>query len=123
MTSSTEPLARGWLKRFNLPAPKPGRLITAESVRVGKPDPACYLLGRDSIRMSGGAPRLLVVEDSPAGVRAGKEADCTVLGLVTSHTYEKIAAAEPDLIVKDLESTRILSTNGKKVVIEFRDVI
>lgn len=123
VTSSTEPLAMGWLTRFGLPAPQPGRLITAESVKVGKPDAACYFLGRDSIQMGGATPRLLVVEDSPAGIRAGKDAKCTVLGLMTSHTYDKIAAAEPDLIVKDLESISILGTSSGKAIIEFRDVI
>lgn len=123
VTSSTAPLAHGWLNRFDLPSPEPGRLITAESVEVGKPDPTCYILGHDSIRSNDGVAELLVIEDSPAGIRAGKEANCKVLGLLTTHTYEQVAASGPDWIVKDLECVRVLRTYGQKVVVEIRDVV
>lgn len=73
--------------------------------------------------MGGGKPRLLVVEDSPAGIRAGKEAGFTVVGLVTSHTYEEIAAAKPDLVIKDLESISVLGTNRGTAIVQFQDVV
>ncbi|KAM5368056.1 hypothetical protein ACJZ2D_009660 [Fusarium nematophilum] len=123
VTSSTAPLAKGWLTRFNLPSPKPGRLITAESVKVGKPDPACYFLGRHSIQAGDSASELLVIEDSPAGIRAGKEANCKVLGLLTSHEYDQVAAAGPDWVVKDLESVKILAKNRQTVMVEICDIL
>ncbi|KAH6892641.1 HAD-like domain-containing protein [Thelonectria olida] len=123
VTSSTAPLAKGWLERFSLPCPKPERLVTAESVKVGKPDPACYLLGCSSIGSTNGALEMLVIEDSPAGIRAGKAANCRVLALLTSHTYEQIAASGPDWIVKDLECVRILALGGQKFRVEICNIV
>ena len=54
------------------------------------------------------AGRFLVVEDSPAGVRAGKAAGCAVLGLATTHSIERIRGAGADWIVRDLRSARLL---------------
>ena len=84
VTSGTKPLVAGWLTALKLPMPD--HLITAESVENGKPDPGCYLMGLDSLEQRHNAGNILVLEDSPAGIRAGKAAGCKVLGLVTSHT-------------------------------------
>ncbi|KAF9776829.1 hypothetical protein IL306_004915 [Fusarium sp. DS 682] len=124
VTSSSAALATGWLTTFNLPSPDSDRLITAGSVKVGKPDPTCYFLGRKSLGSSGhDGASLLVIEDSPAGIRAGKDAGCKVLGLLTSHTYKQVKSAGPDWIVKDLESVKILGKNGPKVTVEIHDTI
>ncbi|KAG7101807.1 Glycerol-1-phosphate phosphohydrolase 1 like protein [Verticillium longisporum] len=96
VTSGTEPLVTGWLGVMALP--HPDQMVTAESVENGKPDPACYLLGRQRLGLEGDAKRVLVLEDAPAGIRAGKAAGCKVIGLVTSHTVDQVAAAEPDWI-------------------------
>lgn len=119
VTSGTKPLVTGWLERLALPTPE--HLITAEAVENGKPDPACYLMGRERIHLAGDDKRVLVLEDSPAGIRAGKAAGCQVLGLVTSHTAEQVRSAEPDWIVRDLESVRIVECKDGVVTLEFRD--
>lgn len=119
VTSGTLALVSGWLKKMGLPTPK--HLITAESVENGKPDPACYRMGRERVNLSGDDKSVLVLEDSPAGIRAGKAAGCKVLGLVTSHTAEQVKSAEPDWIVKDLESVRIVECKDGSVTLEFRD--
>jgi glycerol 3-phosphatase-1 len=67
-----------------------------------------------------------VLEDSPAGIRAGKAAGCKVLGLVTSHTAEQVVSAGPDWVVRDLASVRLVSSavgggGGGKVTLEIRD--
>lgn len=49
---------------------------------------------------------VLVIEDSPAGIRAGKAASCKVLGLATTHSIVEVKKANPDWIVKDLQSVR-----------------
>ena len=68
------------------------------------------------------ASRVLVVEDSPAGIRAGKAAGCDVLGLVTTYRAEQVRAAGADWIVKDLRSVRLLSHYGSpKVVVHISD--
>ena len=119
VTSGTNPLATGWLSALSLPVPEV--LVTAESVQNGKPDPACFLMGREQLNLGGAANEVLVLEDSPAGIRAGKAAGCKVLGLVTSHTVEQVVAAGPDWVVKDLDSVRVVGVKGGVATLEFVD--
>ncbi|KAL2256823.1 hypothetical protein VTK26DRAFT_1071 [Humicola hyalothermophila] len=122
VTSGTEPLVTGWLGVLKLPAPR--HLITAESVANGKPDPSCYLLGRERLGVDGADKRVLVLEDSPAGIRAGKAAGCRVLALVTSHTAEQVLAAGPDWVVRDLASLRLVRVGEDgRVTLEIRDAL
>ncbi|KAJ4404928.1 DL-glycerol-3-phosphatase [Neurospora sp. IMI 360204] len=122
VTSGTKPLVSGWLDVLSLPHPQ--HLITAESVANGKPDPACYLLGRDRLELSSpGNAEVLVLEDAPAGIRAGKAAGCKVIGLVTSHTVEQVLEAGPDWVVRDLRSVRFVPAEGSKVTLEIRDAL
>jgi glycerol 3-phosphatase-1 len=72
-------------------------------VECGKPDPACYVLGRDGLGLRKDAA-VLVLEDSPAGVRAGKDAGFRVVGLATSHSVEQLREAAADWIVRDMRS-------------------
>jgi glycerol-1-phosphatase len=116
VTSGTEPLVYGWLKVLKFVIPD--NLVTAESVPNGKPDPACYVLGREKLGLLDAGKEVLVLEDSPAGIKAGKAAGCKVVGVVTSHTVEQVVAAEPDWVVKDLESLKVIKYEGGKVTIE-----
>ena len=88
--------------------PRPSVLVTAEDVSVGKPDPACYELGKKRIGLSEGNVSILVLEDAPSGIRAGKAAGCTVLGLATTHSIQSVLDAGADLVVKDLNSLQII---------------
>lgn len=121
VTSGTIPLVTGWLKRLDLPNPE--HLVTAESVQNGKPDPSCYLMGRERIGLVSDDKSVLVLEDSPAGIKAGKEAGCKVLGLVTSHTAEQVRSAEPDWIVRDLESVKVVECRDGLVTLEFSNCL
>ncbi|ORY62082.1 haloacid dehalogenase-like hydrolase [Pseudomassariella vexata] len=122
VTSGTLPLVTGWLDVLKLPHPE--YLVTAESVKNGKPDPACYQLGRDKLQLGSGAEKdVLVLEDSPAGIIAGKAAGCKVIGLVTSHTLEQVVAAEPDWVVRDLESVNMVSCEGGQVTLQISDAL
>ena len=126
VTSGTQPLVTGWLGVLKLP--KPEHLISAESVANGKPNPACYNMGREGLALTDKNHNVLVLEDSPAGIQAGKDAGCKVLGLVTSHTAEQVAKAEPDWIVKDLTSVRVVSikpqdNGGVKTTLEFSNLL
>ncbi|KAI0098644.1 HAD-like protein [Nemania sp. FL0031] len=119
VTSGTEPLVHGWLSALKLPLPE--HLVTAESVENGKPDPTCYKLGWSRLGLPADA-EVLVLEDSPAGIKAGKDAGCKVLGLVTSHTWEQVAAAEPDWIVQDLSSVKMVARGEDgRVTLQFSD--
>ncbi|WQF85029.1 Putative phosphoglycolate phosphatase-like, domain 2, HAD superfamily [Colletotrichum destructivum] len=121
VTSGTEPLVGGWLNVLQLPQPE--HLVTAESVENGKPDPTCYLIGREKLGLQDPSKQILVLEDSPAGIRAGKAAGCKVLGLVTSHTVEQVVSAEPDWIVRDLDSVRVVESRDGVVTLEFSNAL
>jgi glycerol 3-phosphatase-1 len=121
VTSGTFPLVTGWLEARSLPhPPTKDLLITAESVENGKPAPDGYLLARKRLGLEAEGKKVLVVEDSPAGIRAGKAAGCLVLGLVTSHTLEQVRDAEPDWVLRDLEGVTVVQS-GKGVTLEIRD--
>ncbi|RSL97735.1 hypothetical protein CDV31_012915 [Fusarium ambrosium] len=80
VTSSTLPLVQQWRETRKLPLPTASELlVTAESVEKGKPDPAAYVLGRERLHMVDEWFDILVVEDSPAGIAAGKAAGCKIL--------------------------------------------
>jgi len=121
VTSGSQPLVQGWLSVLQLPQPE--HLITAESVENGKPDPTCYKLGLSKLGLPADS-EVLVVEDSPAGIKAGKAAGCKVLGLVTSHTLEQVVAAQPDWVVGDLSSVKMLAcSDDGQVMLEFSNVL
>src|SRR5713226_3146804 len=69
-TSCTRPLAEVRLRAAGLPIPK--TLITSSDVKIGKPDPEPYL--KAAAELGFAASDCIVVEDAPAGVRAGKAA-------------------------------------------------
>ena len=74
-------------------------------------DPECYRLGREKLGLSADS-KVLVVEDSPAGIRAGKSASCNVVGLATTHSIAQLRDNKPDWIVKDLQSVRFVNRNA-----------
>jgi sugar-phosphatase len=89
VTSATGPLARVRLAAGGIPVPE--RIITAESVIAGKPNPAPYLAGA---ALLGFAPEECVVfEDAESGTRAGRAAGCTVVATTFSHSIESLSAA------------------------------
>lgn len=120
VTSGTTPLVTGWLDVLKLPYPE--HLVTAESVENGKPDPTCYRLGCSKLNLTDNS-RVVVFEDSPAGIKSGKEAGCKVVGLVTSHTLEQVVAAEPDWIVEDLRSVKMVHVKNGVVTMEITNAL
>jgi glycerol-1-phosphatase len=101
VTSGTRALLDGWINVLKLAHPK--TLVVAEDVENGKPDPACYLLGRERLGL-GKDSRMMVVEDAPSGIRAGKAAGFAVIGLATTHSIPQVMDAGADWIVQDLRS-------------------
>jgi len=120
VTSGTSPLVTGWLDVLKLPVPK--NLVVAEDVENGKPDPSCYLMGKKKLGLKADGD-VLVLEDSPAGIKAGKAAGCKVLGVVTSHTVEQVTNAGPDWIVRDLRSVKVVGHSEKGVELEILDAL
>jgi mannitol-1-/sugar-/sorbitol-6-phosphatase len=89
VTSCTAPLAAARLRAAGLTLPPV--LVTADRLRRGKPDPEGYLL---AARELGADPAdCVVLEDAPAGVDAGRAAGMRVVGVLTTHSAEELAAA------------------------------
>ncbi|EME87461.1 uncharacterized protein MYCFIDRAFT_191889 [Pseudocercospora fijiensis CIRAD86] len=115
VTSGTKPLVRGWLERMGLAVP--GVLVTAEEVGKGKPHPEPYLEGAKRLGVRGmGEGDILVLEDAPSGVKAGKAAGFKVLALATTHDVEVLREAGADWIVRDLRSVGMERLMGRVVL-------
>lgn len=101
VTSATEKLARSRMQFGGIPVP--ARIITADMVTRGKPDPEPYLRGAEILGLN---PKdCLVIEDSASGAKAGHAAGCKVLATLFSHSLESLVAA--DWIVDSLEHVRM----------------
>ena len=61
----------------------PAVLVTAEDVAIGKPDPACYILGAQ--RLGVPVQECLVFEDAAVGIRAGEAAGADVMVVTSTH--------------------------------------
>jgi sugar-phosphatase len=101
VTSATERLARVRLAQGGIPVPP--RLVTADSVSRGKPDPAPYLAGA---ALLGFAPQECVVfEDAETGVKAGRAAGCTVVATTFSHPVGSLSAAH--YLIEDVTRVKV----------------
>lgn len=99
----------------------PEHLVAAEDVEHGKPDPTCYRMGLAKLGLQDTKGDVLVLEDAPAGIKAGKAAGCKVLGLATTHSVEQVVEAGADWVVKDLTSLRLVKMDGGAATIEIKD--
>jgi mannitol-1-/sugar-/sorbitol-6-phosphatase len=97
VTSCTRPLAHVRITAAGLPEPK--YLVTSTDVQHGKPNPEPYLKGAQIIGIP--ASDCIVVEDAPAGIRAGKAAGARVLALRTTASDAELQQAGADWIVDD----------------------
>ena len=124
VTSGTRPLIGGWLKVMKLAQPR--SFVTAEEVSKGKPHPESYMLGAKRLALADANARdILVLEDSPAGVRAGKAAGYKVVALATTHDTVRLREAGADWIVRDLRSVTMIRWDSKtgKVKVQLSDAL
>ena len=96
-TSCTRPLAEVRLRAAGLPIPK--TMITSSDVKIGKPDPEPYL--KAAAKLGFAASDCMVVEDAPAGVRAGKAAGARVIAFLTTMDRRDLEDAGADWIVQN----------------------
>ncbi len=89
VTSATRRLMIERLRVAGLPAP--GRIIAAEDVVFGKPDPEPYRKGAAILGFN--PVDCIVIEDAPAGVSAGLAAGCRVLGVLGTHQADELKHA------------------------------
>ena len=105
-TSATERLARLRMTASGIPVPQ--RIVHADSVTEGKPNPAPFLAGA---ALLGFVPQDCVVfEDSSSGAAAGRAAGCTVVATPFSHSIASLSAA--NYLVKDLTGVAVTILPG-----------
>jgi sugar-phosphatase len=101
VTSGSRRLATARLRAAGLPVP--ARMITADDITDGKPDPEPYLNGA---RLLGFKPQdCLVFEDAPAGIRSARAAGITVIAFPT--TYPLDALSEADCVAESLGAVHV----------------
>ncbi|MDH6116566.1 sugar-phosphatase [Kitasatospora sp. GAS204A] len=109
VTSADLALARTRMAAAGLPMPE--LAITAESVGASKPDPEGFLKAAAEL---GVAPEhCLVLEDSEAGIAAGRAAGMRVLGV-----GPRAAAHRPTLHVDTLEQVRLTAGPDGTVLVQ-----
>jgi sugar-phosphatase len=104
VTSSTRRLAEVRLKAAGIALPR--NIVTGSDVRIGKPHPEPFLKGAAKIGVD--PADAVVIEDSPAGIQAGKAAGCRVLALRTTMAEKTLEAAGPNWIVDDCSNLRLI---------------
>src|SRR5216683_7950076 len=97
VTSCTRALAQVRIAAAGLPRPQ--HLVTSTDVKHGKPDPEPYLKGAQTLGVP--ASECIVIEDAPAGIRAGKAAGARVLALRTTASDAELQEAGADWIIND----------------------
>jgi sugar-phosphatase len=105
VTSAVRDIAMRRLVGVGLPAPR--LLIGAGDVARGKPDPEGYLRAAEALACD--PARCVVLEDTPAGVDAGRSAGARVIGVLTTYaTLEGCVAS-----VRDLASIEAMPDDGQ----------
>jgi len=106
-TSCTRRLAEVRIRAAGLPVPK--HMITSTDVKHGKPDPEPYV---KAAKILGLAPAdCIVMEDAPAGIRAGKAAGARVLALRTTAPDAELTQSGADWIANDLAALGLNSSD------------
>lgn len=111
VTSATERLARQRLQQAGIPVPD--RLVTADDVEQGKPDPAPYLSGAALLGLP--PEDCVVFEDAESGAQAGRAAGCTVIATTFSHEAESLAAAH--YLIEDVTGVQIRNLPGEQGIV------
>ncbi len=104
VTSCTRRLAEVRLRAAGLPIPQ--SMITSNDVTNGKPHPEPY---SKAATLLGFSPNdCIVIEDAPAGVRAGKSAGAKVIAFTTTVQSTEVLRAGADWILENCAGIRLL---------------
>ncbi len=104
VTSAGRALAERRLRAAELPVPTV--LISADDVLEGKPDPTGYRKAAQVLGVP--ANQCLVVEDTPAGILAGRAANMQVLALTTTYPATNLLGA---LCIRDFRDVNIVAVS------------
>jgi glycerol 3-phosphatase-1 len=93
--------------------------VTADTVKTGKPSPEGYLIGRERLDVSDKLQQVVVFEDAPAGVRAGKAAGAVVIAVLETHSRNALDEAGADYIVNGLDTVAVSSEGSGKFALHW----
>ncbi|MFN3507366.1 MAG: HAD family hydrolase [Allorhizobium sp.] len=110
VTSAPSALARARIGAAGLLQPL--KIVTAEDVKIGKPDPAGYRLGAE--RLGVDPSRCLVFEDVLAGVQAGEAAGADVAVITATHAHP-LETDYPTIASYERLRVRFDSTQGLQI--------
>lgn len=116
VTSCTRRLAEVRIAAAGLPKPK--QMITSNDIRHGKPNPEPYLKGAQILGATG--TDCVVIEDAPAGIRAGKAAGAHVVAVRTTAGDEELRKAGADWIVDDCAGLSLDPPNDNEAFLLLR---
>ncbi len=109
VTSSTRPLAEVRLAAAGLPRPR--LFITSSDIVNGKPHPEPYLKAAATLGFP--AAECIVVEDVPAGIRAGKAAGARVIALTTTSPEPELRQAGADWVLASCADITVRNIQGQ----------
>jgi len=104
VTSCTRRLAEVRIKAAGLPLPT--KMITSSDIHNGKPHPEPYLKGASVLGFS--AADCIVLEDVPAGVRAGKAAGAKIVAFPSTVSSAVLQAAGADWVLRNCADVGLL---------------
>jgi mannitol-1-/sugar-/sorbitol-6-phosphatase len=108
VTSCTRPLAEVRIKAAGLPLPK--QLITSNDITHGKPHPEPYLKAAAALGFQ--AADCIVVEDVPAGIRAGRAAGSKVIAFTTTVQEALLREAGADWVLINCAQIHLTSVSA-----------
>jgi sugar-phosphatase len=117
VTSCTRLLAETRLRAAGLPVPE--RMVTSNDIKNGKPHPEPYLKGAWVLGYSAGD--CVVVEDVPAGIRAGKAAGATVIAFRTTLKDPELLAAGADWVLNNCSDISVVKKGPELTLALMRD--
>ncbi len=98
VTSGTKAKVRTVLQQLDLDACFTTQ-ITAEQIRHGKPDPECYVLAAQALKLSPSA--CLVFEDAISGVKAAVGAGASCIGVQSADRAAPLLQAGAKVVIPD----------------------
>ena len=113
-TSCTRSLAEVRLRAADLPVPE--RIVTSTDVTMGKPHPEPFL--KAAARLGFPSSDCIVVEDVPAGIRAGKAAGARVIAFRTTVEEAELRRAGADFILNNCADVSVaLNAEGLTLIL------
>jgi sugar-phosphatase len=116
VTSSTRALAEVRIRAAGLLQPK--HLITSSDVKHGKPHPEPYLNAAKALGYS--ATDCIVVEDAPAGIRAGTAAGARVIAFPTTTSVPELRSAEATWVLNNCSSIRCIKNERSSRMLQLQ---